>query len=201
MLAFDGLGRELGCLFVVADHAGKDISKGARGGSAKSGKARLILTVPEKVANHAEHRTLTVKKQRNLPDGWGMELWFELVEVQTAGGKTATNLAACWGAEGQGEDDQDETSDGIRLPRLQLAALLADESPPAPADIAGKIRPRTTVPTSGPTSCSNRISGTASSPTSGAQSCMAPSAFPPIGCWTRWVLGLIQCSGRRWERG
>jgi hypothetical protein len=32
-------------------------------------------------------------------------------------------LAACWGAEGQGEDDQDETSDGVRLPRLQLAAL------------------------------------------------------------------------------
>jgi hypothetical protein len=123
MLAFDGLGRELGCLFVVADHAGKDISKGARGGSAKGGKARFILTLPEKVANHAEHRTLTVKKQRNLPDGWGVELWFELVEVESADGKTATNLAACWGAEGQGEDDQDEISDGVRLPRLQLAAL------------------------------------------------------------------------------
>src|SRR5262249_29699932 len=119
MAAFRDLAHEFGCVFFVDDHAGKDIDRGARGSSAKPAKADFILTLPEKVADPSIHRTMTVKKLRNLPDGWGVDLWFEQVEVEAANGELATNLAACWGStKGPGEKQK-----GGRPPRQQLSAL------------------------------------------------------------------------------
>jgi hypothetical protein len=121
MKAFDALGQEFGCLVLVNDHAGKDVERGARGSSAKPGKSHFQLILPEKVEDPSEHRKMKVKKLRNLPDGWSVELWFEEVEIQTADGVLASNLAACWGEISRGGE---KTSPQVgRPPKLQRMAL------------------------------------------------------------------------------
>ena len=122
MKAFDALSVEFGCIFAIADHAGKDIARGSRGTSAKPGKAHFILTLPEKVADNAEPRTLTIKKLRGMPDGWGVEHWLRLVDVETSDGELVSNLAVCWGKQVEGEKDS-EAGGMERIPRLQLRAL------------------------------------------------------------------------------
>jgi AAA domain/Bifunctional DNA primase/polymerase, N-terminal len=96
---FKKLSIEFDCLFVICDHAGKDIEKGARGASSKKGKDDFQITLPEKVDDPTATRLMTVKKLRNLPDGWGVEYWFEDVEVEVADGRVARNQAVCWGRE------------------------------------------------------------------------------------------------------
>jgi hypothetical protein len=123
MKAFDDLAKEFNCLFVVNDHAGKDATRGSRGASSKPGKSHFILILPEKVESPAQHRTMTVKKLRAQPDGWGVEFWLEVEDVETEGGGTASNLAVCWGDEVQGNATQEEGPRGRRPPRQQMAAL------------------------------------------------------------------------------
>jgi hypothetical protein len=124
MRTFDALANELDCIFMINDHAGKDVTRGSRGASSKPGKAHFVLTLPERVADPIAHRTLTVHKVRNQAGNWGADLWFELVEVVTQDGEIVSNLACCWGDEvrgGANEENQGEATD--RLPRLQAAAL------------------------------------------------------------------------------
>jgi hypothetical protein len=123
MKAFDDLGKEFGCLFVVNDHAGKDATRGSRGASSKPGKSHFILILPEKVESPAQRRTMTVKKLRAMPDGWGVEFWLEVVDVETEGGGTASNLAVSWGDEVRGDTPQEEKPRGGRPPRQRMAAL------------------------------------------------------------------------------
>jgi hypothetical protein len=123
MKAFDDLAKEFNCLFVVNDHAGKDATRGSRGASSKPGKSHFILILPEKVESPAQRRTMTVKKLRAQPDGWGVEFWLEVEDVETEGGGTASNLAVCWGDEVQGDVVREEKPKGGRPPRQQMAAL------------------------------------------------------------------------------
>jgi hypothetical protein len=122
MKAFDAIGQEFGCLVMVNDHAGKDVERGARGSSAKPGKSHFQLTLPEKVGDPSEHRKMKIKKLRNLPDGWSVDLWFEEVEVETADGVLASNLAACWGEITRGGEETTRSQVG-RPPKLQRMAL------------------------------------------------------------------------------
>jgi hypothetical protein len=128
MRAFDRLGTEFNCIVAVNDHAGKDLSRGARGGSSKPSKAHFIFTLPEKVADRAQRRIMTIKKLRGMPDGWGVEHWFELIEVETASGNIASNLAVCWGKEVEGENDASDDKDRGRLSKHELRALRALET-------------------------------------------------------------------------
>jgi hypothetical protein len=123
MKAFDDLAKEFNCLFVVNDHAGKDATRGSRGASSKPGKSHFILILPEKVESPATRRTMTVKKLRAQPDGWGAEFWLEVEDVETEGGGTASNLAVSWGDEVRGDAPREEKPKGGRPPRQQLAAL------------------------------------------------------------------------------
>jgi AAA domain len=129
MLVFQKLGHELNCLFIVCDHAGKDIERGARGASAKKGKDDFQIVLPEKVDDPRARRLMTAKKLRNLPDGWGVEYWFEDVQVEVADGKLVQHQAVCWGAEyGRGEAPeqpkrQQQRSNNSKLTRPQASAL------------------------------------------------------------------------------
>jgi hypothetical protein len=121
--AFRDLAHEFGCVVWIDDHMGKDIERGSRGTSAKPAKADFIFTLPEKVEDIAQPRTLTVKKLRNMPDGWGVDFSLVPVEVATADGTLATNLAVVWGdivAKGQGASNQQG-----RPPAKQRLALQA----------------------------------------------------------------------------
>ncbi len=124
MKAFDALGNEFNCIVAVNDHAGKEIARGPRGGSSKPGKAHFVLTLPEKIADYTQHRLMTVKKLRGMPDGWAVEHWFELMEVEVAGGNTGTNLAVCWGQEvARGEEDAPGDDEAARLSKMELRGL------------------------------------------------------------------------------
>jgi hypothetical protein len=129
MLVFQKLGHELNCLFIVCDHAGKDIERGARGASAKKGKDDFQIVLPEKVDDPQARRLMTAKKLRNLPDGWGVEYWFEDVQVEVADGKLVQHQAVCWGHEyGRGEAPeqpkrQQQRSNNSKLTRPQASAL------------------------------------------------------------------------------
>jgi hypothetical protein len=147
MLTFQKLGHELGCLFIVCDHAGKDLEKGARGASAKKGKDDFQITLPEKDDNPASRRLMTAKKLRNLPDGWGVEYWFEDVDVEVADGKTVQNQAVVWGREHErGAGPVPEPKQGVsrrsgsKLTKPQASALrvLSELSTP-------KLKGRTTT--------------------------------------------------------
>jgi signal transduction histidine kinase len=59
MRTFDALANEFDCVFFVCDHAGKDVTRGSRGASSKPGKAHFVLSLPERIADPQEHRTLT----------------------------------------------------------------------------------------------------------------------------------------------
>ena len=119
MMAFQTLGHEMDFLVVVPDHAGKDLDKGARGTSAKKGKADFELLMDEKVEDYTERRKLKVKKLRNLPDGWAVEYWFEDVDVEVEGRKYVSNQAVVWGEQ---THQHGEKSTG-KPPRKQMAAL------------------------------------------------------------------------------
>jgi hypothetical protein len=124
MKAFDVLGNEFNCIVAVNDHAGKEIGRGPRGGSSKPGKAHFVFTLPEKIADRAQHRLMTVKKLRGMPDGWAVDHWFELIEVEVAGGNTGTNLAVCWGHEvARGEEDAPGDDEAARLSKMELRGL------------------------------------------------------------------------------
>jgi hypothetical protein len=119
--AFRTLAHEFGCVFWIDDHMGKDVERGGRGSSAKPAKADFILALPEKVEDFSQPRTLTVKKLRNMPDGWGVDFSLKTIEVDAAGGKTATNLAVVWGdVVGKGEGASHKVG---RPPRKQRMAL------------------------------------------------------------------------------
>src|SRR5262249_224766 len=139
MRAFDTLANEFDCLFFVCDHAGKDVARGSRGASSKPGKAHFVLSLPERVTDPNEHRTLSVHKVRNQAGNWGAEHWFEVTEVVVADGEIVSNLACCWGDEIRGEDANDQDGRGDKLPRLQAAGLrvlkqLIREATPARSD-------------------------------------------------------------------
>jgi hypothetical protein len=107
--AFRELAHDFGCVFWIDDHMGKDVERGGRGTSAKPAKADFVLSLPEKVDDFSQPRTLTVKKLRNMPDGWGVDFSLTPIEVPTADGTLATNLAVVWGnvvGKGQGASNQ-----------------------------------------------------------------------------------------------
>src|SRR5262249_22933293 len=126
------------CLVPVNDHAGKEIARGARGSSSKPGKAHFLFTLPEKIADHSQHRLMTVKKLRGMPDGWGVNHWFELIEVEVADGNTASNLAVCWGKEVARGDDDPGDDEAARLSKMELRGLKVLEE---------MVRAMTAIPT------------------------------------------------------
>jgi hypothetical protein len=122
--AFRGLAHDFGCVFWIDDHMGKDIERGGRGTSAKPAKADFILSLPEKVNDFSQPRTLTVKKLRNMPDGWGVDFSLTPIEVETTGGTTATNLAVVWGdVVGKGQGASRKVGRPPRKQRMALTAL------------------------------------------------------------------------------
>jgi hypothetical protein len=122
--AFRTLAHEFGCVFWIDDHMGKDVERGGRGTSAKPAKADFILSLPEKVDDFSQPRTLTVKKLRNMPDGWGVDFSLKTIEVDAAGGTTASNLAVIWGdVVGKGEGASHKVGRPPRKQRMGLRVL------------------------------------------------------------------------------
>jgi hypothetical protein len=60
-----------------------------------------------------------------MPDGWAVDHWFELIEVEAAGGELVTNLAVCWGQEvARGDEDVPAGDDeAARLSKMELRGL------------------------------------------------------------------------------
>jgi hypothetical protein len=131
MKAFVDLGHELDCIFHIADHAGKDLEKGARGTSAKHGKVDFEFILGEKVDDLSTRRNMKVKKLRNLPDGWSVVYWFKLQEVEIAGGGAATTRVVCWGEAGRnvGEDPESGPSAMQRRALRVLGEMMAEVPP------------------------------------------------------------------------
>jgi hypothetical protein len=122
--AFRQLAHDFNCVFWIDDHMGKDVERGGRGTSAKPAKADFVLSLPEKVEDISQPRTLAVKKLRNMPDGWGVDFSLKVVEVPTADGTLATNLAVVWGnIVGKGQGASNKPGRPPRKQRLALQAL------------------------------------------------------------------------------
>ena len=78
--AMDKLARKAGCPIFIADHLGKDASRGARGTSTKEQNAYFVWDVGEKARTLDQSRELAITKMKNGPDGIGIRFHMEVAE-------------------------------------------------------------------------------------------------------------------------
>jgi hypothetical protein len=142
--AFRTLSKEFDNLFWINDHMGKDPERGSRGTSAKPDSADFIFSLPERVADISEPRTMWVKKLRTIPGSgsFGVSFTLKPMEIEAKDGKIHSNLVVwCWGDEVRRGDGATKTAWSPkktgrppRKPSLALDALaemITERSPKA----------------------------------------------------------------------